>query len=79
MWPKKKSLFQDAKGDTYILFKPQLGLYFSAVDYLSQEIVKGVLECGYSTVPIVIDFTGILNVDYTAVQVGTQNHEEIGS
>lgn len=50
------------------MIKPELGLYYSAVDYLTQEIVKTTTNMN-STTPIVIDCSNILQVDYTATQV----------
>ncbi|KAF2879074.1 hypothetical protein ILUMI_27083 [Ignelater luminosus] len=70
LWTRPKVEFSHSsnkKGNEYLMIKPELGLYYSAVDYLTQEIVK-ITATMNSAIPIVIDCSNILQVDYTATQ-----------
>lgn len=70
LWTRPKvefSFSSSKKGSEYLIIKPQLGLYYSAVDYLTQEIIKITSTMDAST-PVVIDCSNILQVDYTGIQ-----------
>lgn len=58
--------FQDEDKNEYLRITPDLGLYFPAVDYMMQEVLKLSAD---KSMPIVIDFSNVLNIDYTAAEV----------
>lgn len=43
-----------------------MGLFFPAVDYLTQQVIK---RSANVTIPVVVDFSSMIDVDYTACKV----------
>ncbi|XP_043280771.1 sodium-independent sulfate anion transporter-like isoform X2 [Venturia canescens] len=52
-------------GDKYLLVKPEIGLFYPAIDYLSTKITKVASEFA---IPVVVDFERLQGIDYTAVK-----------
>lgn len=57
----------------YILIKPEVGLFFPAVDTVRQTICKIATRQGKDRLPIVIDCSRVLRIDYTAHKVNRYN------
>lgn len=68
--------FQNKHDGEYLIIKPELGLYYSAVDYFTEEIIRISTEANNPNT-IVIDCSNFLQVDYTATKVSLHNIFEI--
>ncbi|KAK4874464.1 hypothetical protein RN001_013824 [Aquatica leii] len=55
------------EGQTYLLVKPELGLYYSASEYFTLEASKTIASIEFG-IPVVFDCKNILYVDYTSTQ-----------
>ncbi|KAF5269564.1 hypothetical protein FQR65_LT05902 [Abscondita terminalis] len=70
LWTRPKIDFAiktTREGQTYLLVKPELGLYYSASEYFTLQARKTISSIEFG-VPVVFDFRNILYVDYTSTQ-----------
>lgn len=66
---------QTPDGDEYILIKPDIGLYYPAVDFLRAKINDAANKEARNILPLVLDCESIKGIDYTAVKVEEINFE----
>ncbi|BET02586.1 sodium-independent sulfate anion [Nesidiocoris tenuis] len=66
-WARPKVTVQKAKTEwgEYVIVKPELGLYFPSVDYISTYVIKMADEEPDERIPILIDCKDIRDSDYT--------------
>ncbi|XP_046483302.1 sodium-independent sulfate anion transporter isoform X2 [Neodiprion pinetum] len=57
-----------ADGDKYILIKPDIGLYYPAVDFLRNNANQAAVKEGKNILPIVLDCDGFKSIDYTGMK-----------
>jgi sodium-independent sulfate anion transporter 11 len=59
----------DHQGNDYIYVRPEVGLFYAATDHLTTKIIQAYNST--KGLPIVLDCSGIIQVDYAACQVST--------
>ncbi|XP_033215482.1 sodium-independent sulfate anion transporter-like [Belonocnema kinseyi] len=55
-------------GDTYLLIKPDIGLYYPAADFLTKKVSELAENHSNHDMPLIIDCQRFKGVDYTAVK-----------
>ncbi|XP_012271518.1 sodium-independent sulfate anion transporter [Orussus abietinus] len=55
-------------GEVYLLLKPDIGLYYPAVDFLYNRVLEVAEQPGKEKLPLVIDCRRFNGIDYTAVK-----------
>lgn len=58
-------------GDTYLLIKPDIGLFYPAADFLTKKVSELAENHSNNDIPLIIDCQRFKGVDYTAVKVWT--------
>ncbi|XP_017774580.1 PREDICTED: sodium-independent sulfate anion transporter-like [Nicrophorus vespilloides] len=57
----------NGKGNEYLLVKPELGLFFPSVNYMTDTLMT--LSVKYDSMPIVLDLKNLVRIDYTGCQM----------
>lgn len=55
-------------GNEYVLFKPDAGLYYPAVDFLSSKLQTIAAKCERKQMPLIVDCDRFRGFDYTAIK-----------
>ncbi|XP_063980846.1 sodium-independent sulfate anion transporter-like isoform X2 [Diachasmimorpha longicaudata] len=58
--------------DKYVLVKPEIGLFYPAVSFLTTKIIKVAYREARGIYPVVVDFERLQGIDYTATK-GIEN------
>ncbi|KAG7209638.1 hypothetical protein KM043_011285 [Ampulex compressa] len=55
-------------GKKYLMIKPDTGLYYPAVDFFCNKLLKAALNCEDRTMPLVVNCEIFRDMDYTAIK-----------